>query len=73
MSRHSFAYILSQQVATAAQVVPSLSNKRVTPHVIRHSTVMTILHATGDVRKISIWFGHADLKTTEVYLRAGAG
>ena len=38
--------------------------------MIRHSTVMTILHATGDVRKISIWFGHADLKTTEVYLRA---
>ena len=31
---------------------------------------MTILHATGDVRKVSLWLGHADIKTTESYLRA---
>ena len=31
---------------------------------------MTILHATGDIRKVSLWLGHADLKTTEGYLRA---
>ena len=41
-----------------------------TPHVLRHSTAMTILHATGDIRKVSLWLGHADTKTTELYLRA---
>ena len=70
MSPDGFAYILKKHVATATRTRPSLKDKRVTPHVIRHSTAMTILHATGDIRKISIWLGHADVKTTEVYLRA---
>ena len=54
----------------AAQKVPSIKAKRVTPHVLRHSTAMTILHATGDIRKVSLWLGHADIKTTEMYLHA---
>ena len=50
--------------------IPSIEGKRVTPHVLRHSTAMTILRATGDIRKVSLWLGHADIKTTEAYLRA---
>ena len=30
----------------------------------------TILHATGDIRKVSLWLGHAEIRTTEAYLRA---
>ena len=70
MSTDGFTYILGRHVATAAQAVPSLTDKRVTPHVIRHSTAMTILHATGDIRKVSLWLGHAEIRTTEAYLRA---
>ena len=70
MSTDGFAYILKQHVATAAQKVPSIDTKRVTPHVLRHSTAMTILHATDDIRKVSLWLGHADIKTTEAYVRA---
>ena len=71
LSTDGFAYILDKHVATAARKVPSIKSKRVTPHVLRHSTAMTVLHATrGDIRKVSIWLGHADVKTTEVYLRA---
>ena len=71
MSTDGFAYILGQHVATAAQKVPSVKSKRVTPHVLRHSAAMSILHATrGDIRKVSLWLGHADIKTTEVYIRA---
>ena len=62
--------ILKKHVATAARKVPSIEGKRVTPHVLRHSTAMTILHATGDIRKVSLWLGHANIKTTEAYLRA---
>jgi site-specific recombinase XerC len=29
-----------------------------------------ILQATGDLRKVSLWLGHADMQATEVYLRA---
>ena len=70
MSTDGFAYVLKQHVATAARKVASIKGKRVTPHVLRHSTAMTILHATGDIRKVSLWLGHADIKTTEAYLRA---
>ena len=73
LSTDGFAYILKQHVATAAKALPSLKDKQVTPHVIRHSTAMTVLHATrGDIRKVSLWLGHADIKTTEVYLRASS-
>ncbi len=71
LSSDGFAYILDKHVATAALNVPSIKSKRVTPHVLRRSTAMTILHATrGDVRKVSLWLGHADVTTTEVYLRS---
>ena len=70
MSPDGFAYILKKHVATATRKLPSLKNKRVTPHVIRHSSAMMILHATGDIRKVSLWLGHDNLKSTEVYLRA---
>ncbi len=70
MSTDGFAYILSRHVETATRSMPSLKNKRITPHVIRHSTAMTVLRATGDIRKVSLWLGHANVKTTESYLRA---
>ena len=69
MSRDGSAYRLNLHVAAAVRAVPSLAAKRVTPHVLRHSTAMTILQATGDISKVSWWLGHADTKTTELYLR----
>jgi len=38
--------------------------------VLRHSCAMHILQATGDVRKVSLWLGHASMQSTEIYLRA---
>ena len=70
MSTDGFAYILDKHVATAARKVPAIKDKRVTPHVLRHSAAMAILHATGDIRKVSLWLGHADIKTTEAYVHA---
>ena len=70
MSTDGFAYVLGQHVATAAETLPSIRAKRVTPHSLRHSAAMAILHATGDIRKVSLWLGHADLRTTDMYVRA---
>lgn len=70
MSRDGFAHRLALHVATATRKRPALSGKRVTPHVLRHSCAMHTLAATGDVRKVSLWLGHASLQSTEAYLRA---
>jgi len=69
MSRDGFAFRLAQHVTAAAQKRPSLLRKRVTPHVLRHSCAMHTLAATGDIRKVSLWLGHASLQSTEAYLR----
>jgi integrase/recombinase XerD len=31
---------------------------------------MVVLQATQDIRKVSLWLGHSNLATTEVYTRA---
>ena len=68
MSRDGFAHRLALRVATAAKKRPSLLRKRVTPHVLRHSCAMHTLAATGDIRKVALWLGHASLQSTEAYL-----
>jgi integrase/recombinase XerD len=70
MTRDGFEYILAKHVATASRAVPSIASKRVSPHVLRHTCAMHTLQATRDVRKVSLWLGHAGLESTEVYLRA---
>jgi len=70
MTRSGFEYILEKHVRTASTKQPSLANKQVSPHSMRHSCAMHILYATGDIRKVSLWLGHATLQSTEVYLRA---
>jgi integrase/recombinase XerD len=70
MTRSGFEYILTKHVATAAGKQPSIGKKRVTPHVLRHTCAMHTLLATKDIRKVSLWLGHASLQSTEIYLRA---
>jgi integrase/recombinase XerD len=70
MTRSGFEYILAKHVATAARATPSIASKSVSPHVLRHTCAMHTLQATRDVRKVSLWLGHASLQSTEVYLRA---
>lgn len=70
MTRSGFEYVLAKHVATATPGCPSLATKTISPHVLRHTCAMTILRATGDIRKVSLWLGHSDIKTTQMYLRA---
>ena len=70
MTRSGFEYILAKHVATASRAAPSIAGKNVSPHVLRHTCAMHTLQATRDVRKVSLWLGHASLQSTEVYLRA---
>ena len=70
MTRAGFEYILRKHVRAAAKRCPSLSAKRVSPHVLRHTCALTILQATKDLRKVSLWLGHSSMQTTEIYTRA---
>ena len=69
MSRWGFAYVLNRHVHTAQRHCPSLSSKPVHPHALRHSCAMMVLQATNDIRKVSLWLGHANPATTEIYTR----
>ena len=70
MTRSGFEYILDKHVKVAAQRCPSLLTKSVSPHCLRHSCALSILQATGDIRKVALWLGHVSTQTTEMYLRA---
>lgn len=70
MTRWGFAYVLRRHATTARRKCSSLSTKRLHPHVLRHTSAMMVLQATQDIRKVSLWLGHSQLTTTEIYTRA---
>jgi site-specific recombinase XerD len=69
-SRWGVAYLLRRHTETAARKCSTLNRKQVSPHVLRHTCAMVVLQATQDIRKVSLWLGHSNLITTEVYVRA---
>src|SRR5713101_6146891 len=70
LTRSGVEYLLHQHAEIARQRCPSLTNKRVFPHLLRHTCALTVLQATKDLRKVSLWLGHAHMQTTEMYTRA---
>ena len=70
MTRRGFAKRLDLHARGAAKSAPSIAGKTVSPHLLRHACAMHTLEVTGDVRKVSLWLGHASIQTTEMYLRA---
>lgn len=65
-----FTYLVKKYVHVAMPHSPGLSKKKVSPHVLRHTCAMNSLQATRDIRKVALWLGHSNLKSTEIYLRA---
>ena len=70
LSHDSVQYLVTKYATTAAKSCPTLSKKRVTPHVLRHTTAMELLQAGVDRSVIALWLGHESLETTQVYLDA---
>ncbi|MEZ2354259.1 tyrosine-type recombinase/integrase [Caballeronia sp. RCC_10] len=54
----------------ASQVCPSLKQKRVTVHCLRHTMAMDLLQAGVDRSVIALWLGHESVETTQIYLEA---
>lgn len=55
---------------SAAERCPSLRDKRLTPHVLRHTCAMALLRQGVDVAVIALWLGHSDIRSTDAYLHA---
>ncbi len=69
MTRSGFEHILRKHANSATLASSSLAGKRVSPHVLRHTCAVNVLRATGDIRKVALWLGHASQQTTEIYLK----
>jgi integrase/recombinase XerD len=69
MTRAGFEYVLDKHVCAATKSCSSLCGRSVSPHQLRHSCALIMLQATRDIRKVALWLGHADIRTTEIYLR----
>jgi len=70
LSRDGVEYILRKHLSSAVQGCPSLKNKRITPHVLRHTAAMDLLQHGVDRTVIALWLGHENLDTVNVYVHA---
>jgi integrase/recombinase XerD len=70
LSTDSVQYLLQKYVTKIRETCPSLKHKRVSPHVLRHSAAMELLHAGVDSTVIALWLGHESVDTTQIYIHA---
>ncbi len=70
LSRDGVAYILAKYVAIASERCTSMQQKRISPHVLRHSAAMELLQSGVDCAVIALWLGHESMDTTQIYLHA---
>lgn len=70
LSHDAVAGLITKHTATAARNCPSLQAKHVTPHTLRHTAAMNLLHAGVDITVIALWLGHETPATTRIYLHA---
>lgn len=70
LSRYGVTLLVAKHVQAAVKHCPSLAQKKVSPHVLRHTAAMRLLHAGVDTSVIALWLGHEGIETTQIYLHA---
>ena len=70
LSRDAVERIVRKYAISASVTLASLKEKRVTPHVLRHSAAMSLLQSGVDCAVIALWLGHESIETTQIYLHA---
>jgi site-specific recombinase XerD len=70
LSRDAVGLLVAKYVGVARAHCPSLQNKAVSPHTLRHTAAMSLLHAGVEPTVIALWLGHEQSRTTEVYVHA---
>lgn len=70
LSRDAVERLVTKYAELAGAACSSLRSKRVTPHVLRHTTAVSLLQAGNDRAVIALWLGHESIETTQMYLDA---
>jgi site-specific recombinase XerD len=70
LSTDAVERLVAKHAATAAATRASLQAKQVTPHTLRHSAAMALLHSGVDISVIALWLGHESSETSMIYLHA---
>jgi site-specific recombinase XerD len=70
LSRDAIRRLVTRHWQTAATGCPSLQDKHITPHTLRHTCAMSLLHAGVDLSTIALWLGHEQITTVQIYLHA---
>lgn len=70
LSRDAIERLVAKHATCAQGTCPSLKEKRVTPHVLRHTTAVRILRATHDLAAVALVLGHQSIDTTRIYIDA---
>ena len=70
LSRDAVERLVGKHAAAAEAGSPSIKEKNVTPHTLRHTAAMSLLKGGADTSVIALWLGHEDAGTTQVYLHA---
>ena len=70
ISRSGMRYLLDKYRRHAADRVPTLRRKGISPHIFRHTKAMHLLQAGVSPVTIKDILGHAHLKTIETYVQA---
>lgn len=70
MSRDALARLVARHTTTAAADCPTLTEKNVTPHTLRHTAAMRLLNAGIDTTVLALWLGHANTNTVQTYIHA---
>lgn len=70
MTRANVTQRLAIAVAAATPAMPSLRERRISPHIIRHTTAMHLLQCGESIEGIALWLGHESPTTTHHYVEA---
>jgi integrase len=70
LSRDALERRLTKHAHAAARSCPTLASRKISPHALRHTAAMRLLHAGVDTTVIALWLGHEAVATTQIYVHA---
>ena len=69
LTRQGARYLLRQYLCRAAKALPKLNRARISLHTLRHTKAMHLLQSGVPIITIKDVLGHADVRSTEVYVQ----